>query len=89
MAEDTLPLPEPVHLYHDAVAKKSELLYTADQLRAYAAQAVAQERERCAAICEEHYSIEGIAQNIAAAIRAAAPQPPSAPPPSAGEETKP
>jgi hypothetical protein len=35
-----------------------------------AAKLVAAERERCLSICEEHYSIEFIAQDIAAAIRA-------------------
>lgn len=36
------------------------------------AAAVARERERCAKVCDEHASIEGIAQNCAAAIRASA-----------------
>lgn len=44
-----------------------------EAIRAYgdarAAAAVAQERERCAQACDEHASIEGIAQNCAAAIR--------------------
>lgn len=30
---------------------------------------VAAERERCARVCEEFYSVEGIAQKCAAAIR--------------------
>ena len=35
-----------------------------------AAAAKAEEREACAKVCEEFYSIEGIAQRCAAAIRA-------------------
>ena len=34
------------------------------------AAAVAREREACAALCDDHASIEGIAQRCAAAIRA-------------------
>jgi hypothetical protein len=87
MAEDTLPLPEPRTLSRGDEDGPIQLGYTADQLRAYAEQvaaarvapAVAQEQERCAAICEEHYSIEGIAQDIAAAIRAGSPSPQPAP----------
>ena len=41
-----------------------------DYARDYAAAEVAKERERCAALCDEHASIEGIAQQCAAAIRA-------------------
>lgn len=33
------------------------------------ADAVAKERERCAKVCEEFYSVENIAQKCAAAIR--------------------
>ena len=33
------------------------------------ADAVAKERERCALVCEEFYSVENIAQKCAAAIR--------------------
>jgi hypothetical protein len=33
------------------------------------AEAVAKERERCAKVCEEFYSVENIAQKCAAAIR--------------------
>jgi hypothetical protein len=33
------------------------------------AEAVAKERERCALVCEEFYSVENIAQKCAAAIR--------------------
>lgn len=50
--------------------RTSEINYTADQMRAYAAAAVAREREACAALCDDHASIEGIAQRCAAAIRA-------------------
>ena len=45
------------------------LAYTAEQMLSYAAQEVAAERERCLEICERHYSIEFIAQDIAAEIR--------------------
>jgi hypothetical protein len=44
-------------------------LYTADQMRAYAAAAVARERARCSDICDQNASCEGIAQKCAAAIR--------------------
>ena len=33
------------------------------------AEAIAKERERCALVCEEFYSVENIAQKCAAAIR--------------------
>jgi hypothetical protein len=33
------------------------------------ADAVAKERERCAKVCEEFYSVEGVAQKCAEAIR--------------------
>jgi hypothetical protein len=36
--------------------------------KAYAA-GVAAERERCARVCEEFYSVEGVAQKCAEAIR--------------------
>jgi hypothetical protein len=55
-------------------------------IRAYgqacASAAVARERERCAKACDEHASIEGIAQNCAAAIRVSA-----MPAPEPGAET--
>ena len=64
MTDDLPPLPEPAY---------EAYYYTADQMRAYgdarAAAAVARERERCAKACDEHASIEGIAQKCAAAIR--------------------
>lgn len=40
-----------------------------DQLKSELAKAVAAERERCALVCEEFYSVENIAQKCAAAIR--------------------
>ena len=40
------------------------------KFRAVAAAAIAEEREACAAICEEEYSIEGIAERCANKIRA-------------------
>ena len=50
-------------------------MYTADQLRAYAAAAVLAEREACARVCEARaeeevgMAYEGIALDCAAAIR--------------------
>lgn len=54
------PLPESAHLYHDAVAGLSELLYTPAQVRAAQLAAIAAaapairraERERCAKVCD-------------------------------------
>ena len=40
-----------------------------EQLERELAEAVAAERERCALVCEEFYSVENIAQKCAAAIR--------------------
>ena len=40
-----------------------------DQLKSELADAVTKERERCARVCEELYSVENIAQKCAAAIR--------------------
>jgi len=45
-----LPLPEPVA--YPSSEHDSQAQYTAEQMRAYAAAAVAQERERCARVCE-------------------------------------
>ena len=39
------------------------------QLERELAKAIAKERERCAKVCEEFYSVENIAQKCAAAIR--------------------
>ena len=39
-------------------------------LQRFAALVAANEREACAMVCEEFYTIEGIAQDCAAAIRA-------------------
>ncbi len=61
-------------LFKSTELRKGDVVYPADQIRAYgdarAAAAVARERERCAKVCDEHASIEGIAQKCAAAIRA-------------------
>ena len=43
----------------------------ADRIRDAILQACAEEREACAKIADEHYTIEGIAQKIAASIRGA------------------
>ena len=52
------------------------LEYAEDELREWSkklerelAKAVAAERERCALVCEEFYSVEGVAQKCAEAIR--------------------
>ena len=43
--------------------------YYPERLTRFAALVAAHEREACAKVCEEFYTIEGIAQNCAAAIR--------------------
>ncbi len=43
--------------------------YTADQVRAYGDARAAAATEQAAKVCDEHASIEGIAQACAAAIR--------------------
>ena len=40
-----------------------------EALKRFAALVIAAERERCARVCEEFYSVENIAQKCAAAIR--------------------
>jgi len=52
------------------------LEYAEDELREWSkklerelAEAVAKERERCAKVCEEFYSVENVAQKCAEAIR--------------------
>ena len=40
-----------------------------EQLEGKLAEAIAKERERCAKVCDEFYSVENIAQKCAAAIR--------------------
>jgi hypothetical protein len=62
---DNLP-PLPSHPEHAWLWTEAEKM----MIRAYAAQAVAVEREACADICDQHASAEGIAQRCAAAIRA-------------------
>jgi hypothetical protein len=75
---DDLPPPEP-HLklmWRDGQYRVSRAnvdwmdCYTADQMRAYGDARAAAATERAAQICDEHASIEGIAQRCAAAIRA-------------------
>ena len=73
------PLPEPAHTQVEtysgiAMNKVVETpLYTDDQMRAYAAAAVARERERCLAEVESgiwvDQSVDQILDSIAAAIR--------------------
>ena len=63
------PLPEPdTHCFDDDVGK-DVWSHSPEQLHAYGEACAAAERERCLDICEQHYSIELIAQNIAAEIR--------------------
>ena len=54
-----------------AEAKEQLRLCNVDQFTTAAelAEAVAAERERCARVCDEFYSVENIAQRCAAAIR--------------------
>ncbi len=61
MTDDLPPLPEPAY---------EAYYYTADQMRAYGDARAAAATERAAQVCDEHASIEGIAQKCAAAIRA-------------------
>lgn len=65
------PLPDAAFTYerHPGGIHEPERVgaYTADQMRAYAAAAVAQERERCAKLCEEDSFEVGAA--LAAEIR--------------------
>ncbi len=44
--------------------------FSIDRLENFVAMVAAAEREACAKVCEEFYSIEGIAQDCAEAIRA-------------------
>ena len=64
------PLPQGA-VYTPALGTVGAAIYTftADQMRAYAAAAVARERARCSDICDQNASCEGIAQKCAAAIR--------------------
>lgn len=67
------PLPEPAQTSSviDSTMRRLEVhSYTAAQMQAYAQAAVLAEREECAKLCEAEFSIEGIAQRCAAAIRA-------------------
>ena len=60
------------HLERELAEVKEQLrLCNIDQFTTAAelAEAVAKERERCAKVCEEFYSVENIAQKCAAAIR--------------------
>ena len=75
MSDDLPPLPEP---YTEQVVEYTGIavnrvdrfpLYTADQIRAYGDARAAAATERAAQVCDEHASIEGIAQKCAAAIR--------------------
>ena len=47
----------------------AKTLKQVSQLERELAEAVAKERERCALVCEEFYSVENVAQKCAAAIR--------------------
>lgn len=52
------PLPEPDTHCWDDDTQKDCWSHSADQMLAYAAAAVAQERERCAKLCEESNTYE-------------------------------
>ena len=62
------PLPRPLRL--PTYGYQTVAGYTADQMDDYAAQCVQAERERCLDICQQHFSIEYVAQDIWKAIRA-------------------
>ncbi len=57
-------------LFKSTELRKGDVVYPADQIRAYGDARAAAATERAAQICDEHASIEGIAQRCAAAIRA-------------------
>jgi hypothetical protein len=46
-----------------------EEIKNVEALKRFAAFVIATERERCAKVCEEFYSVEGVAQKCAEAIR--------------------
>ena len=54
MDEQLPPLPQEFMQHWRSAPFESMPLYTADQMRAYAAAAVAAERERCAKACEQY-----------------------------------
>ena len=61
MGEEVISLMKSVLAKHDlAILEESHRMIQ---------EAVAAERERCAKVCEEFYSVENIAQKCAAAIR--------------------
>lgn len=72
MSSGTMTMPPLPSGYepHELPADYTGLLWIEGQMRAYGEACAAAERERCLDICEQHYSIEFIAQNIAAEIRA-------------------
>ena len=63
-------LPKPIATGVKFQSRALGSVYTAAQMKAYAAKAVEAEREACAEICDAEASIEGIAQRCATKIRA-------------------
>jgi hypothetical protein len=63
-----LPLPEPDVTIYDSPGGY-DFAYTEDQMRAYALAHQIAERERCIDICNQYFTIEGIAQDIKSAIK--------------------
>jgi hypothetical protein len=64
-----LPKPAETNVTHDR--RHIGSVYTAEQMRKYAAKAVAAEREACAKVCEEQEELRGHTPfDCAAAIRA-------------------
>jgi hypothetical protein len=63
-----IPLPDPTYFTWTDYESKihHQPYYTANQMHAYAAAAVAEEREQCAKLCEEYFTSAA----CAAAIRA-------------------
>lgn len=52
-----------------ALAREAGIVVTGEAVWKLCELVVAAERERCALVCEEFYSVENIAQKCAAAIR--------------------
>lgn len=67
LTDDLLPLPEYVY---GRECGENEKVVPLERVRAYGDARAAAATERAAQVCDEHASIEGIAQNCAAAIRA-------------------
>ena len=67
--KDTVTYPLSAIMDEDEESRIDQLERELVTARAELAEAIAKERERCARVCEEFYSVENIAQKCAAAIR--------------------